>query len=351
MNMKQKFFYLAVAALAMASCSQDETVEINKGRGISFRAESGASTRAIETTNENLESFWVTAVYDADGAGFFSDVEFKENSGTYTSTPAYNWPGSGTLAFYAVSPSKTDLGGTFILGKNEQKVTGFSLAGDIASQKDFIYATATGSKENNEASGVGLTFNHMLSQIEVKAKSESEAYTYKVKGVKIAEISSTADATLAASPAWSNLSEKKDFEVTLTDEITLGVDATSLMVTADGNAMLIPQQLTAWDVENDEDNTDKGAYLGVYLQITTTKGGNRVYPKGTEEYAYAAVPIDTKWEAGKHYVYTLDFTKGAGYVAPEDPDEPGTPILGEPIKFMVTVQPWNTKDAAMDVEM
>lgn len=55
-----------------------------------------------------------------------------------------------------------------------------------------------------------------------------------------------------------------------------------------------------------------------------------------------AVAIGTKWDAGKKYIYTLDFTNGAGKVDPEkpeptdptDPDNPGGDIFGGAIKVL-----------------
>lgn len=92
------------------------------------------------------------------------------------------------------------------------------------------------------------------------------------------------------------------------------------------------------------------------IQITT-KDGARVYPaKG--DYDWAAVAIGTNWKAGKKYVYTLDFSKGAGKVDPEkptptpdpdkpDPFNPGDDILGKPIKFTVEVTEWTPADQSV----
>ena len=60
-------------------------------------------------------------------------------------------------------------------------------------------------------------------------------------------------------------------------------------------------------------------------------------------YAWLAVPIDTKWEAGYKYVYTLDFTNGAGYSDPLDGPETGGTVLGGAIKFTMDVNPWGEK--------
>ena len=61
------------------------------------------------------------------------------------------------------------------------------------------------------------------------------------------------------------------------------------------------------------------------------------------DYAWLAVPIDTKWEAGYKYVYTLDFTNGAGYSDPLDGPETGGTVLGGAIKFTMEVNPWGEK--------
>lgn len=121
-----------------------------------------------------------------------------------------------------------------------------------------------------------------------------------------------------------------------------------MMGTANDNAMLLPQQLTAWTPETDKKNANNGAYIALKIQITT-KDGARVYPaKAKGDYDWAAVAINTNWEARKKYVYTLDFSNGAGKVDPEkpqpvdptDPFKPGEDILGGPIKFKVTVADW-----------
>ena len=65
-------------------------------------------------------------------------------------------------------------------------MTNFSPAATIASQKDFITASATGSKAN-ESTGVALTFAHRLAQIEIKAKNANQGYVYKVQGVRIGQ--------------------------------------------------------------------------------------------------------------------------------------------------------------------
>ena len=153
---------MVVAALAMASCSKDESTGINNGNAIDFRAV--MQTRASETTTANITNFFVTAL-DKNNANYFTNAEFTKDGAFFTSTPAYYWPSDGSnLSFFVYSPSAADLGATVTINSTTKTLADFQPATTIADQKDFITATATGSK-TDEAAGVALTFGHRLSQI------------------------------------------------------------------------------------------------------------------------------------------------------------------------------------------
>lgn len=343
--MKKQIMFMAMTAMLIASCSSDDVVSTNTGRAIDFRTSVG--THGTETTTDNITKFWVTAIDEA-GANYFSKQEFTKAGGFFTSSPVYYWP-AGTLNFFAYSPSETDLGATVTIDKDTKNLADFSPATEIANQKDFVTATASGTRAANETNGVELTFAHQLSQIEIKAKNTNTGYIYKVVGVRIGKPVSKGTFTFDTNKWTLTTTEKSNYAVEYaTDERTLTADAATMMGDG-GNAMLLPQQLTAWASETDKTNTNNGAYIALKIQITT-KDGARVYPaKG--DYDWAAVAIGTNWEAGKKYVYTLDFSAGAGKVDPEkptptpdpdkpDPFNPGDDILGKPIKFTVEVTDW-----------
>lgn len=345
--MKKQIMFMAMTAMLIASCSSDDVVSTNTGRAIDFRTSVG--TRGAETTTANISKFWVTAIDEAD-ANYFSKQEFTKDGEFFTSSPLYYWP-AGKLNFVAYSPSETDLGATVTINKDKKTLANFSPAAKIADQKDFVTATATGTKAANETNGVALKFAHQLSQIEIKAKNANTGYVYKVVGVRIGKPVSKGTFTFDTN-TWSlTTTEKTNYAVEYTAAPrTLDADAATMMGTANDNAMLLPQQLVAWTPATDKTNNKNGAYIALKIQITT-KDGARVYPaKG--DYDWAAVAINTNWEAGKKYVYTLDFSSGAGKVDPEKPDptdptdpfKPGEDILGKPIKFTVTVTEWTSAD-------
>lgn len=344
--MKKQIMFMAMTAMLIASCSSDDVVSTNTGRAIDFRTSVG--TRGAETTTANISKFWVTAIDEA-GANYFSKQEFTQDGEFFTSSPLYYWP-AGKLNFVAYSPSETDLGATVTINKDTKTLTDFSPATEIADQKDFVTATASGTKAANETNGVALEFAHQLSQIEIKAKNANTGYVYKVVGVRIGKPVSKGTFTFDTNTWYFPTTEKTNYAVEYdTDPRTLAADAATMMGTANDNAMLLPQQLVPWKPEIDKKNTKNGAYIALKIQITT-KDGARVYPaKG--DYDWAAVAINTNWEAGKKYVYTLDFSNGAGKVDPEKPDpdptdpfKPGEDILGKPIKFTVTVTEWTSAD-------
>ena len=338
--MKRIYILMGMVALTFASCTRDQVKEANNGHAIDFRV--ATQTKATETTTANLSTFYVTAL-DADGENYFTDAAFTKIENYYSSSPAYYWPGDGsTLSFYAYAPSASDLGATVSITGNAKKITGFTPKSTIADQMDLIVSQATGSK-SDESSGVELTFSHILSQIEIKARNANEGYVYNIKGIRIAQAKAVGEYDFETS-GWTieTDAQKATYEVTYSTPVTLDTYAKNIMATAGDNAMLIPQQLIAWTPETDKTNQNAGAYISVYANIET-KEGAPVYPSTDGGYDWIAVPADTEWEPGYKYVYTLDFTNGAGYTDPTGPN-PGEEILGSPIKFTVAaVEPWGEK--------
>ncbi len=358
MSTKPLILIAALSALTMASCASDEPVDVRtSNEAISFR--SGMASRATETTNSNLSSIYVTAF---DGTTpYFENANFVKGTDSYfTSSEKYSWlENDETLQFYAYAPSQDELGAdvTVVDGKAGLQLESFAVADDIADQVDFITASATGNRKNNETSGVELTFDHRLSQIEVRAKSENPTYTFKVTGVRIGRAQYMGSFDFATEQ-WT-LDDWHDTAVYTSscDTVTLNSTPQSIMGPS-GNAMLLPQTLTPWSPTGDPDNVAREAYLSVLINISSVEGAV-IYPFQTEKqldangqprkYAWASVPLSGTWEQGKKYIYVLDFTDGAGTVDPDDPT-PGVPVLGDPIKFTVNVTDWDEDTIPVDMK-
>ena len=380
--MKKKLLFVAMVIATLASCSNDEVVDVNNGSGISFRTSlDKALTRANVTNLQNLQAFNVTAI--GDGKNYFTNLSVtSDNQGTSWETAStYVWT-SYQLAFFAYAPQTP--GGTVSISNAEKKITNFSPAQTVADQKDLVIAYNTGTKAANENTGVAMNFKHALSQIEVKAKCSNEKMKIEVIGVKLVNAAAKADFTfpeletntsyVLGQSQWTNWTEKDDpskaYMIKGEQAATLTANAQSLMFGSD-NFMLIPQQLTKWTGSG----ATIGAYLSVLCRIYSLDGNNAtlLYPQPTADdkkdgkYAFSAVGIDTNWEPGKKYTYTLNFFSdggGAGEVDPNptEPSDPsvdpdpipgggggGEPILNSPIRFTVTVDNWTEQSA--NVEM
>ena len=348
-----RLLFIGAMALTLGACAEDEpeAVATQAQEAIDFRP--AMSSRATETTNANLSSIYVTALGETSENDLFANLEFKKGTnGFFESTPEYYWPGDDSeLTFYAYAPSQDELGADVTINETTKTLENFTVAEDISKQVDFITATKTGKKSVNETSGVELNFAHQLSQIELRAKTDNTAYIYKVAGMRIGrpEYMGTFD---FGTMKWT-LDEWHDTFVyeSSCDTVTLGSTPVSIMG-ASGNAMLLPQTFIEWSPKNDPDNVAREVYLSVLINITSADG-MRVYPFPTDTkkdadgnlrtYAWASIPLSGTWEAGKHYIYTLDFTNGSGYVDPDDPT-PGKPVLGGAVKFTVDVDNWAQPD-------
>lgn len=369
MKTMKHVFYAGLALAALASCSQDETTGVDKTGAIGFRTSLGKTTRA-EIKLSNLGSFNVTAFPNAGGANYFTNLAVSSSDAgvTWNTASVYYWP-AGTLDFTAYAPTSISSLVSIAHGAGTQKITGFEVEQAVSSQKDVVAAFNSGDKATYGTSGVPMNFKHILSQIEVKAKCTNSNLRVKVKGVKLGAIKSKGNFAFPqvetdgvySVPAgnWTSLDTPKSFmaEDTSLPEVTLNGTAQSIMFGSD-NFMMIPQQLTKYV----QASAPTGAYIAVLCRMDIDDGSGNytaLYPSAVPTaYAFAAVGIDTNWQPGKKYVYTLEFGDGGGVVPPNQdnpnpgggtvtppvgPDFPsnsGDPILNNPIKFTVTVDNW-----------
>lgn len=254
------------------------------------------------------------------------------------------------------------------------RVTGMPEPSPLQPHEDIVVAHATGSKDN--IAGLPLVFGHKLSQVEVYATNGNPSYIYEIVNVKLANIQGAGSLALNNNATWQldpdfkqNYTTEYDYQLryftnkknvreprpivlekgvvtTITDpnphymSDVVGEYTGSLY----GAMMVLPQTFVPWDKTT---SNPTGAYLAVKLRIKTYKVGGWVYPEmgpdsdpDKQPYGWVAIPLSGKWEAGKRYVYTLDFSNGAGYSDPEEPNP--HPILTEEIKYTLDVFDWSS---------
>ncbi len=398
--MRKNLFILAAALAVCYSCSNDETVEVNLGNEISFRPMVERTTRAADVTENNLQSFNVTAELEGDTPSeYFSDVTFTASGTvsaqnpstgeTYTSATKYYWPSSGNLSFYAYSPID---GASNQVAMTDYKTFVVTPSTTIASQVDFVYAGTTGKNKENNSAGVALNFRHTGAKIVCQVKNSSTALKFAVDGWKVGYLSPSGKFTYAAESTdtknsvtlaygqwsdWGTRSVDTKYESALSQAVT--IDAKTVENNTDnehvtllaGEMILVPQRITAatayanssTPAANDPLN---GSFIAVKLKIMNNDASSTVIAAGASDATIWAIwPIGDaanaqaadqfKWEPGKKYTYTIDLAGGGYYETNQNEttvDEDLDKILdGAEIKFVnVTVDDW-TDATGIDVTM
>ena len=333
--MKKKGLFVMAAAclLAATSCSQDEVVGGNVLSNNEIGLLTRVDTRAVETKITNLGEFKVNA-FQAGEANYMNNVLYttSDNGSSWTTLAGkFYWPVEGDLHLYGYAPAAPGASGTFKIDKDAQTLTDFVPFETAAAQQDFVYAKSTGNNATNGTTGVELNFQHALTEISVAAKNSNTAYTVKVTGVKLGNVKTKGTFTFPSiensAASWTLSSATADvgsYETTWSTATEL-TSSVSTLDEANVAFMLLPQQL-----EKSEKASEK-AYLA--LKVNITMQGGKVIRDG-----WAYIGLNTNWEMGKHYTYTLDFSDGAGQ------DEEGKQIIsGKEMVLKVKVTPWDAK--------
>ena len=332
------FMMAAACLLAATSCSQDELAGSSplSGNEIGLTAIIGGDVkdaRAVETKITNLGKFTVNA-FQAGEENYMKNVEYttSDNGSSWTTAAGkFFWPVEGDLYLYGYAPAEPGVNGTFKLDKDAQTLTDFVPFENAAAQQDFVYAKSTGNNATNGTSGVEMNFQHALTEISVAAKNSNTAYTVKVTGVKLGNVKTkgtfTFPSTANSATSWTLSNATADvgsYETTWSNATVL-TSSVSTLDESNVAFMLLPQQL-----EKSEKAYEK-AYLA--LKVNITMQGGKVIHDG-----WAYIGLNTNWEMGKHYTYTLDFSDGAGQ------DEEGNQLIsGKEMVLKVKVTPWDAK--------
>lgn len=388
---------MAAAAIALSSCSSEETTDVAKSTAISFRPTVGFNSRGAELNGTNFNDMWVYA-YDlkateGTGNGFEAEKFTKQGSTNdfLPDTPLF-WQAGSELRFFAINPVKENWHGTLTIDKTSASFSNVTIPNNIEDQNDLVIGSVTAQANSHmDGNGVGLTLNHILSQINFKAVNTNKRLTYHIAAIRIVHAKNADSYTFnpanSQTGVWTGkpsgdvtyeLDFKKNPIVLDGTKKTDGTaadnyDRTEAFLTHAGHgAMLVPQLLTPWNGAEVVENTapfDGGSYIALLVNVRFTNG-TWVYPKranGNEDYGWIAIPLPknnaandkAEWKMGNKYIYTLNLSEGCGKVAPENPNpdggkvepdgatdpKPGANIFGKPIKFTVTLAPWTPNPA------
>ena len=373
--MKKNYWILAAAAVALAACSNDDTITVNQGiedaNTINFRALTSNMTRAQDASFSVAgDAFKVTAFpQGTTSTAYFTGVEFKTADGsTFTSqSNKYYWPSGTNLDFYAWAPSDIE-NATY----NSIPVTVATAAAD---QIDFVYAatkdwgkvalqdgTDVGHAIGATASeGVEINFRHALSKIVIKIKNSnanlkitaSNATLKNVKGAgTFAFAGANTDGQNGGLLSGSWWTPSGDATAVYSQDITAAVfGATEDQAGTD--LKLIPQELVPSNAYANA-GTFTAPNFVVKLKIQNSADNNYIVgaATGENEYVDAMFPLPAvTWAPGMQYTYVIDLANGGYFTTNQDASDDLDPILeGAEIKFVtVTVDAWDTTTADIDV--
>lgn len=361
-EMNKKLFFLAIAALGLAACSNDDVVEINQSledsNTISFRPYTSSVTRTltdVTTTTMQTSGFYAVAYNNSDNTQYFAPELFNVYSSSQyrASTPHY-WPSTGNLDFIAYYPNVDaqfthPTWNTFTL----------TPADDVSTHNDYVVAATINQAKTSSSTGVPLHFKHLGSQIILKVYNSKGTANMKVTvaGWKIGYLSksgtytfasSTATASAITAPTIASESQKTEnvpnaYSQTISSATYSGedYDTSGEAVTLGTPIVIVPQTVTTFNSTSTYSTGGylPGAFIGVKVLIQDLS--NHTLADATSDGVWAVWPITNDWVAGTKYTYTIDLAQG-GYKEKKTEGAVVEPWLdGSEIFFKtVDVTPW-----------
>lgn len=407
--MKKSYLWGAFAVMALASCSQDEVVNIPQSE-IKYSVVANKASRADDVfcNNNYPDIFYSSAYFNAgndtenpSGTYFVKDKLVKGNIvGQYVNETAKRyWPQLGSLDVYAYNEDdKTKTASVeFNWPDNPAATTptiDFKVAEDVEDQFDLLYAVKKGATVGE--GNVSLNFRHALSQIVFQARNENPYIHVVVKEVSIKNVigegiftypnTTTVDNVvdhtqngitdqvpgdnvifIANQGEWSNYGAATagytaNFDDVVLDELDKTYNLTNNVIYQkqgedvkefEGenlSMLLMPQKLKAYLPNNAAiTENSEGSYFLLDCDIYNIADVKGKYDAATDVKLYSgpiAIPVAGVWMQGHKYVYTFVFTKeGNGGIDPDD----GDPVL-VPIVYNVTVDDF-TNETETEVDM
>ena len=370
--MKKYFFFAAIAAIGLASCSSDETIAsqaTSESNEISFRPLVNGLTRGVDVNQTWVESngFTVRATVNGTGAEYMPENQYTYNASTYTSTNKYYWPSVSALDFFAWAASGSDVSHT----TNTYAFTVTPNA-TASAQSDLVVACAKNKTKGNSPSGVSLNFRHAESKVTITlSNSNASGLDFIIRDASICNVknsgvftfantasgptnettgntTSSGGTTLARDGQWSDVVAPATSTTSYTQAITT-------LTTLSNDWILIPQTFSYSTTYNDEDANDAFTAPCIKVSLKIKNHSNSAYIIGADDgdndgYITAMWPLSAPaegWMPGKKYTYTVDLA-GGGYFDKNSIDDMGLdPIIaGSEIKFVtVTVDDWPAGEA------
>lgn len=384
----KKYLWIFITALLLASCSAQETEEQASGSATASAVTYTVTTDdvttrgAIANTAEFLtdgRQFRVWAFMKKDGSSDewtamtsdYSETPLQAVDVTYVAwrnewltydadhnTVVYYWPRPEyKVNYYAVYPNENYFNTT-------NKTLDYTVAANNTGT-DLMYATVQGQRDGterpNQRKAVELTFHHALTQISFYGQLHSDlvslGWQVDVNSITLCNVMSQGSLALRtdgtsdqqcenpSSPVNYSLAMNADRQTISAATIPQDGEGNDIPLTSPTNiAMLLPQQLTAWNNASASETsgtttpTTDGCYLAVSLMVKDSENSPVFGSDPITVFSPFDCGVADGWKSGLRYKYTL--TIKGGYNAK------GKPVISA-MGITAAIQPWNT-DAAPD---
>ena len=216
-DMKKSFLTIVALGTMLASCSNDETLDVTAREAITFdRVFVENATRAIDNSypKTELTSFHVygtiTNSQNQTANLFNKELVTKgaNNKWGYNKANTQYWIPGNTYHFTAIADGNISLENNAIVTQVETGINGMPTKvhlQDASLQKDILYAVSNPITYESGAETVGFTFNHLLAKAMFTVKNEistNNGYSYKVNNVRITN--AYAFATYTIGTGWGS---------------------------------------------------------------------------------------------------------------------------------------------------
>lgn len=302
--MKKSFLMLGVAAMALASCTNEEVLNVAENRAIGFDAFVGKPTKAV-MTDEAFREFSVFGGYEGSLNNVFDNQKVSSTDGTnWTYSPTKYWTEGKTYTFQAYSPFIDPETASATATATAQ---GVNFSGFVADGETDLLVSNVASMSGSTPDVINLTFRHILSLIDFKFSTDINGATITISDLTVNALPNVGNYTNnTTTGTWEKTTGNKDYTMTVADGVTIDEPQTST------SAIVLPQTPGEKTIEV----TFKVNATG---SIEITNAEHTVY-----------LPTTPLME-GNHYTYTAEIT--AGNI------DPGNPL--EEIKFGdPTVSDW-----------
>lgn len=307
----KRLFIAIFAMAALAACSKEEAVNIDRGEAIAFGdAFVENATRVIYENANGITGF--TVFGNVNDVALYGDGETVTRNDMALGTAwdcsvTRYWTPNGSFKFAAIAN-----GTAAELANGLPTKIGYTVVD--ADPADLIYATATASTDANSVptSGVNankvvaFTFEHLLSRVKVSFENQipETNYTYNIKDVKITTWDKGTYTIGVATPWAQNGEGTIDLNYT-------AVSALSNTATAEAGAKLVIPGSTV-----DLSFNYELCYDGTPIYETTTPVTKTAVVVPVQNHSYN---ITVQLKAGEPISFTVDETDGlTGWV--EEPN-------------------------------